>query len=201
MDTLKKKLVNIHFQNFKESQLKEPKKYIYIQNIHDFGNRFISASKDYDYIQNLIERMNDQISKKESALLRLSSYLIFTEGVICNCFDLICYILIVDHHDLCDFIRKNKYASTIDDIAKISMSQKVGFLNNHGFKELTKNYDMELRNCIAHHKYRIDDNGDIWIKGEKLNILENSQQIFQLLGFFNELINSLFGNGSLKADS
>ena len=183
MDKLKKKLVKIHLRNFKGT-IKKPKDYEYLQNIHAFGNRFMSASEDYDCIQNTIKKINDQISKKEKALLELASYLIFSEGVICNCFDLICYLLVVDHHELCDFIRKNKYARTIDDIAKISMFQKVGFLNHHGFKELTKKYDMHFRNCIAHHKYRTDDNGDVWIDGEKQNIKENTSKYFNYLYFF-----------------
>lgn len=150
----------------------------YLDNFEKFKNRFHSAWEDYDCIKNLSKKLDNKIASRERALLDVSSELMFTEGVICNFFDLICYLLVLDHHDLCDVVRKNKYVENIEDIAKVGMHYKTMFLNQHGFKELTKHHDSTYWNTIAHHNFTIDDNGHLWVKGEKVNVLsKNSKYI------------------------
>lgn len=189
LEDLKDRLVKIHNEYAESCSQSDFKKYL--DNFEKFNFRFRSAINDYDCIENLSKKLVNEITSRERELLDVSSELMFTEGVICNCFDFICYRLALDHHDLCDVVRKNKYVTNIEDIAKVSMSSKIGFLNHHDFKELTKYHDMEYRNAIAHHNFTIDDNGQLWVKGEKVKVLSKIKNIFVLLGFFDSLFNGL----------
>jgi hypothetical protein len=189
LEDLKDRLFKIHHEYAESCSQSEIKKYL--DNLEKFLVRLHSAINDYDCIGNLSKKLSNEITSRERGLLDVSSELMFTEGFICNCFDFICYLLVLDHHDLCDVVRKNKYVTNIEDIAKVSMSSKIGFLNQHGFKELTKYHDMEYRNAIAHHNFTIDDNGHLWIKGEKVNVLSKIQNIYVLIGFFDSLFDVL----------
>jgi len=122
--------------------------------------------------------------------LEVSAYLIVNEGMICNLIDFICYILILDEQK--SFVSvKRKYVTDITKIAKVGMFSKINFLNQHGFKELTKHYDSTFRNDIAHHNYIIDNEGALWIREKKINMRSVSEKTNVLLNFFDDLLSRL----------
>lgn len=196
MENLKDKLVEIHQRKLKEFKALIDQTFYreYVKNYKQFLDRLSSTIKDNECMSSLGKKLDGKITGREGALLELSRDLLFIEGFICNFIDFICYLLILDHHDLCDFIRNNKYVTSVEDIAIISMFSKIKFLNRHDFNELTKYYDNSLRdyrNAIAHHKYTIDENGHVWIKGERVNPLVQIHDIWEFIRFFDSLIKSL----------
>ena len=89
-------------------------------------------------------------------------------------------------HDIFDIVR-NKYVKTTKEISKINISFKLKFLKEHGF-ELSKYYDLDFRNNIAHHNYRIDNDGNMWIKGKKFEPLGFIQNIHYITGLISDFI-------------
>jgi hypothetical protein len=147
LENLKNKLVEIHQRKLKEFKaLPDQSKYNeYVKNYKQFLDRLSSTIKDNECMNSLRKKLDGKIAGTEGALLELSRDLLFIEGFICNFVDFICYLLILDHHDLCNFIRNNKYVTSLEDIAIISMFSKIQFLNQHEFNELTKYYENSLR--------------------------------------------------------
>ena len=192
LENLTDKLVEVHCRlliKFGTSTNKEDIE-SYYKNFTEVKGRFYSAREDCNCINKLIQKLEDKITPKERTLLQLSSYLIHNEGINYNFTDYMCYLLVLDGHDLFDSVR-DKYVKNINEIAKVGMFSKIMFLNNHGFKELTKHYDLEFRNDIAHHKYTIDEDGHIWIKGKQVNILTKSKKLDVLIDFFTSLLTTL----------
>lgn len=194
MEKLKEKLVETYRKKLTALRSSPDLKDVrdHLDNLLVFVNRMKSADSDDECLNRLHERLKkeNKITDREATLLEVSAYLIVNEGMICNLIDFICYLLILDEHDLFDGVNR-KYVTDIKKIAKVGMSCKIKFLNHHGFKELTKHYDSTFRNDIAHHNYIIDNEGALWIREKKINMRSVSEKTNGLLNFFDDLLSCL----------
>lgn len=127
------------------------------------------------------------MSKKEKALTRLVFYLFTAEGGFTNNMDFVCLLLILQGHDLYDFFRR-EYTRSLRDITKVDTSTKSLFLKEHGFQLFNKGLNRRLRNAIAHHDFKIDEEGSIIIDGREIDLVEKNNQ---LIDFMNLTNNSL----------
>jgi len=194
MEELKEKLVEIYRKRLMDISSSPSFKGIrdHLDNVLVFVERMVSAYRDSECLGRLHERLKKEgnITDREATLLEVSAYLIVNEGMICNLIDFICYILILDEQK--SFVSvKRKYVTDITKIAKVGMFSKINFLNQHGFKELTKHYDSTFRNDIAHHNYIIDNEGALWIREKKINMRSVSEKTNVLLNFFDDLLSRL----------
>lgn len=84
------------------------------------------------------------------AFLEILSYLFNVEGVLTFCVDKIIYYLIkYEHHDI--FLeRNNKFVTEFEDLSKITLNEKVLFLEKHGFNNFSSLFNRQFRNAIAH---------------------------------------------------
>ena len=125
------------------------------------GNDYMKEITKLDASKNLTE--------KQRSLLLLFSYLALSEGIFSECVQLITFILMENHHDIYDPFRK-KFVKDYKGLDKVSLYLKLQFLEKHGFKFVTDEFDRELRNCIAHLRFVVEDDGTVvnMSTGEKI---------------------------------
>ena len=82
----------------------------------------------------------------------------------------IAFISMANGHDIYD-PQRMKFVKSYKDLDKVSLFVKLQFIEEHGFKYLTEIYNRKLRNCIAHLKFNLNDDGSITnkITGEKID--------------------------------
>lgn len=158
------------------SKLEEIKKY------RNQGNSNFIVSKE------LLKRIPwSSIAPSEDALLKLIYILFLTEGPLS--FYINCYclgLILVGHHDMWSE-EKQKFISSFEEIARMSLFIKLEFLERHGFKSFSKICPRKVRNAVAHYDFRIESEGTIVIEGQKLtrresaNIIHNIAEMLNLL--------------------
>ena len=90
----------------------------------------------------------------------MAMYLWEYEGNFTFCINFLCFLLISNGHDLFE----RKYVKTFEEIEKVGTYAKTNFLVAHGLTmfDENKNPDIkemrELRNNIAHYKFRFEMN-------------------------------------------
>jgi len=149
-----------------------------------------SAGDDYRCVFSLFKRLyeSESLSPKESTLIEVFMYLLVAEGQICPILDLISYLLIATGHDLYSLTKRGYVKDDMDKIRKVEMSTKIQFLRHHGFTVLTKEYDSTLRNDIAHHNYKVDEEGILWVRGDSVKLLPKVQSLVKIMRRVTEAI-------------
>lgn len=116
------------------------------------GNDYMKEIMNLDASKNLTE--------KQRSLLLLFSYLALSEGIFSECVQLITFILIENHHDIYDPFRK-EFVKDYKGLDKVSLYLKLQFIEKHGFKFVTDEFDRAFRNCIAHLRFIVEDDGTV----------------------------------------
>ena len=140
--------------------------------------RFNIVLDNFKNTQELIEKLSlSNPSKKEhSTLIVLYSFIII-EGFFVYFINFLIYFLILqEHHDIWDPI-KQKFVSNFEDIADLNLSQKLKFLKHHKIYDFSEVIRRDLRNCIAHQNYSIQEDGSIQLfkKGKKWEIVTQEE--------------------------
>lgn len=167
-------------------------------------NMFISQESyqaAYDHFScmvDLLTRMSKSrgLTPRERTLIAIFSYLIIAEGQICDAINFISYLLVTMGHDLYSFIRREYLRDDMEKIGKVEMSTKIQFLKHHGFGALVKEYDTSFRNNVAHHNYRVDEKGILWVRGKKVNLFSKLNSALRIPRLLNEAIDE--SNKGLK---
>jgi hypothetical protein len=171
------------------------KHFLILKSSSDFNNaaNMISDSlkefqKAYENLETLSQLGQKPKSKRESNIFWLASFLWAFEGFYLCRIDLICLILVLNDHDLYDSNRR-KYVFSLEDIGKVDMPSKFGFLEKHGFDMLYRKQDKQLRDRIAHHDFSFDKNDNITIDGQ---IIDITKRLSDLLDFV-RVVGDAFG--------
>jgi hypothetical protein len=122
------------------------------------------------------------LSLRDRAIFRLSQFLWIYEVNYMACINTLCFLLVCNHHDLIDNF--GNYANSIEDIEEMNGSPKIKFLFRHKFDIMKRPRDAALRNGIAHSAYSIDDNGTIFIKNNRIDVLEQGQELITFCEMF-----------------
>lgn len=119
----------------------------------------------------LVEKLGvirKKLSLKEQAVIFLSlQYLPIVEGAFSPEINFLILTLIVNGHD---FYWSGEKVNSLTTIEKASLSEKIKFIEKHGFEIITAKCDPKLRHSIAHLFYKIKDNGEIYVQGVKKDI-------------------------------
>ena len=118
-------------------------------------------------------------------MIQVLAYLIVAEGGVCNNLNWISYMLVTMGHDLYSLRNRKYMKADMEKVAKVEMSTKIQFLNSHGFRALTKEYDSTLRNDIAHHNYKVDEEGVLWVREQPVDLsskIDSLQKIMLIVG-------------------
>ena len=141
-------------------------------NIFNSQDEYKAAYDDYTCMGDLLERLrkSGDLSHKEFTLITIFIYLIVVEGQVCDAINFISYLLVTTGHDLYSLTKRKYVKDDMKKIRKVEMSTKIQFLKYHGFGALVKEYDSAFRNDIAHHNYRVDEKGVLWIREKKVSL-------------------------------
>ena len=195
MQDLKSKIVNmiidkteIFVREHDEDSIRHLKSYF-----DDLVEVFGAATEDFGCIQDLYEHLSKsgRLSPKESTLIDVFLYLLVAEGGICNFLNFISYLLVMTGHDLYSLTKRKYVKANMKEIRKVEMSTKIQFLKHHGFGILTKEYDSTFRNDIAHHNYKIDEKGVIWIREESISLESKLRPVSKILQFAEDSISEI----------
>lgn len=190
MQKLKSKIVKMICGNLETMQARDTaSKRLYMKNLTNFQDINSAAIGDILCVSTLRLRLSDSqsLSSKETTLIDIFWYLIEAEGVICNFLNFISFELVVMHHDLYSFVRRRYVNGDFEGIRKIEMSSKIQFLKKHGFSLLTKEYDSTFRNDIAHHNYKVDEDGVLWVRGKPIDLSSKVGSLMKILDFINDV--------------
>ena len=183
MQNLKNKIVKTILDAHKTLMWNEDAIQRFEENI-DKAQDVMTRMKDhYTCVVNLLNRLSksQKLRKKESTLIQVLSYLIIAEGGVCNLLNYLSHLLVIMGHDLYSLTKRKYVKADMEEIRKVEMSTKIKFLNNHGFRELTKDYDSTFRNDIAHHNYMVDDEGVLWVRGQPVDLRSKTDSLLKIM--------------------
>lgn len=157
-------------------------------NMLNSQDEYEAAYDDYSCMVDLLKRLSKSLSHKEITLIAVFSYLIVAEGQICDAINFISYLLVTTGHDLYSLTKRKYVKDNMKEIRKVEMSTKIQFLKHHGFGALIKEYDSTFRNDIAHHNYRVDERGVLWVRGKSVNIASKLNSAWKIPRLLNEAL-------------
>ena len=193
MQDLKNKIVNMIIdktETFVREHDEDSVRHL-MSDFDDLVEVFTAASEDFGCIHGLYEHLSKsgRLSPKESTLIEVFLYLLVAEGSICNFLNFVSYLLVMTGHDLYSLTKRKYMKANMKEIRKVEMSTKIQFLKHHGFGILTKEYDSTFRNDIAHHNYKVDEKGVIWIRGESVSLESKLRPVSKILSFAEDSTN------------
>jgi len=192
LEDLKNHFVNLLFE-YEDAveQLDDDQQKRHVENLKQIQKVINSATDDFENVRNLGERLikSNNITPKEDTLLDVFAYLLLAEGYICNILNFISHLLVMTGHDLFSLTKRKYVNPDFKEIRKVEMSTKIKFLNYHGFRALTKEYDSTFRNDVAHHNYFIDEKGTLWVRGKSINFLSKINALDNIMEFIGVAMN------------
>jgi hypothetical protein len=112
----------------------------------------------------------DVLPPKAKALSKLFAYLGLVESLGVTLMDMALTLLIVNGREM--HVRKEggiMHVSTLKDLHKLDLIYKLGFLKANKLQFVAGVVNRQLRNDIAHLKFRIEENGEV--KGSDGNLV------------------------------
>lgn len=115
-----------------------------------------------------LDPKNFTLQERQALSLHLE-FLPLVEGFFATQINFLIFLLIADKHDFFS-VRKERYVKTLSEIEEEDLANKLKFLKEHNFPELSKDDSTirKLRNGAAHVFYEIDSNNILIIKKEKI---------------------------------
>lgn len=138
----------------------------------------LKNSKYWMEIWSLSNDAKKVLTPKQKSLLGLLAYLSLAEGLVSENVQIVAFLLMENGHDLYD-PRDMKFVDSYKKLGKIDLFVKLQFLERHGFTFITQALDRNLRSCIAHLEYTVDDDGTIVNEksGEKIIDIEQKMHL------------------------
>ena len=136
----------------------------------------------------------------EASIVKMALYLWEYEGRFSFCINILCFLLVLNGHDL-SIDRGRNYATSFGDVETVDASTKCKFLVAHGLEvfDEKKNKKLEefreLRNNIAHYKFILEDDGKIKVYNNKTKNWEEApilQRHGELMFFAAEMLQILW---------
>lgn len=158
------------------------------ENSRHFLDVVTAAVDDCECLEGLRNRLSksQSLSPRELTLIEVFSYLLLAEGIICTLLNFVSYLLVITGHDLYSLTKRKYVKEYLKEIEKVEMSTKIQFLNHHGFGVLTKEYDSTFRNDIAHHNYKVDKDGFLWVRGKSVDLTIKRRTLLKISHFVTE---------------
>jgi hypothetical protein len=133
------------------------------------------------------------LSPKTKALSKLFAYLGLVESLGVTLMDMSLILLIANGKEM--HTRKDgglMHVSTLKDVHKLNLNYKLGFLNENKLRFVGSLVNRQLRNDIAHLKFRIEENGEIkGSNGNRIDIDETLREFWkkveQIISIFDHI--------------
>ncbi len=148
----------------------------------------INQEKHYKDIDNVWRKLDGTtISESMKSLLSLTTYLFYIEGLYTLSINVIIYYLLQDCHDIWSE-HSRIFVEKFEDLDRVPLATKLKFLEKHDYKETAKLCNRKLRNAIAHHNFKINDDGSIdyyhYEQKHETNNHELRRRISDIFGMF-----------------
>ncbi len=188
MQNLKRKIIEAICDTYEAMKHDEGLRKNHHKNVAQALDGIRRTLSHYHCIRSLLGRLSQSqtLSPKESTLIHVFSYLIITEGGVCNSLNWASYLLVALGHDLYSLTKRKYVKPSMEEIGKVEMSAKIRFLDNHGFAALTKEYDSTLRNDLAHHNYEVDNEGTLWVRGHAVDLGSKIDTLLEMMILFGD---------------
>lgn len=132
-------------------------------NLKIVNEKFVDITRKLDYwwdIFRVSASSEANLAPKQKSLLELYSYLVLAEGIFSETIQIIAFILVENHHDIYD-VEIRKFVRNYEGLNNLSLSQKMQFVEIHGFEFVSDACDRDLRNSIAHLRIIVNDDGSM----------------------------------------
>lgn len=183
---------NLSYQSLLKSQKELCEQYaVDFRKVPDLNNKIITLGKvsqkimeecistsyqnvlrTFSYWEEVWKLSHDKkkLTPKQKSLLGLFLYLSLAEGMASENVQIIAFLLMQNGHDIYD-PRKRRVVNSYKDLGNVDLFIKMQCLEKHGFTFITEAIDRNLRNCIAHLEYIVEENGTIINQknGERIN--------------------------------
>lgn len=133
-------------------------------------NNSVRGLEYWDEILDItFERLKMEAPRKQVSIMLLLNYLALSEGVFSELVQIFTYILVENDHDIYDPFGM-KFAKDYRELDEISFFIKLQFIEKHGFKNVIDAFDRKLRNCIAHLRYYLEEDGTLVYNKTRLSL-------------------------------
>ncbi len=176
------KQINLLTEKAKSNETQRKEIQQFCAKMLEANEKALKKMEDCSAFSRVLGNCSTKNLKKDCGIIYLAQYLWIYESLYMPCVNYLCYLLIMNGHDLRDY--HDNYANTLKDIESMNCSLKMKFLIEHNFKIIVRNTDRNMRNGIAHQDYTIDDNGVIKIRNNEVDIVEKIGQLFDFCMLF-----------------
>jgi len=154
-------------------------------------NRSVEASEALKDMKSQ-DAMN-MLPPKAKALSKLFAYLGLVESLGATLIDMTLMLLIANGIEM--HIRKEggiMHVSNLKDLRRLNLVYKLGFLDENKLKFVSGIVDRQLRNDIAHLKFRVEESGEVKGSNEKtVNVdeilIEFWKKVGQIISIFDHI--------------
>lgn len=145
-------------------------------------NRSVEASEALKDMKSQ-EALN-MLPPKAKALSKLFAYLGLVESLGATLIDMTLMLLIANGIEM--HIRKEggiMHVSNLKDLRRLNLGYKLGFLDENELKFVSAVVNRQLRNDIAHLKFRVEESGEVKGSNEQtVNVDENLTEFWKKVG-------------------
>jgi hypothetical protein len=124
----------------------------------------------------------ERMREPDRAFMSLAIYLFLAEGAYASYMNFLCFLLVLQGHDLYD-IFKRRFALSFGEIQNVNLEAKEQFLKEHDLDLFKKGSIGKMRNAIAHHDFRIEKDGTIMVREQMVDIDAEMQQLMDFMAF------------------
>lgn len=152
--------------------------------LRDTTAKILLKLTDWQSIYKLTVSDETALTPKQKSILELFLYLNLVEGIYSETVNTLIILLIKGGIDYSDELGRTHFSERFLELRKITLFVRLQFLERHGFRAFANAVNRDLRNCIAHLDYYVDDDGSITDKKTDRPIVTNLAQINEKLGAF-----------------
>ena len=132
---------------------------LFDQNCVEFNDKWQEAEKVSRTLRGL--KAATYPTKKLESMSKMLAYLGLVESLGVALLDMVLLLLIGYGHEVHTRGRHTKHVTSFEELADLSLWFKLTFLKDNNINIAHKIVNLELRNIIAHLKFRVSENGDI----------------------------------------
>jgi hypothetical protein len=152
--------------------------------LRDTAAKIILKLADWHSINKLITSKKTKLTPKQKSILELFLYLNLVEGIYSETVNTLIILLIRGGIEFSKDLGRTPFSTRYLELRKMHLSVRTKFLEKHGFKPVANAIDRNLRNCIAHLNYFVEDDGSVTNKTTDNPIVANLARENKRLGAF-----------------
>jgi hypothetical protein len=157
----------------------------------------IDIKEAKEYYEPLFSLCSRRLAPMEKSVLEMSIFLWLFESFYVYRLDFVCLLLIGNGHDL---YSRRQYVSSFQQVQKVDTYQKFEFLRQHKLEMLVRENDRELRNSIAHNRFKIDEKGSVSIQGKKVDMVSRIDDLMDFGNLVSKTFVECLGDIRIKQD-